>query len=76
LSRISIDVAGAPRRRAQSAAPAIIVLIGRVQAMVSLWRARVRDRRALAQMSERQRADIGVCWSQIADEASRPFWRE
>jgi uncharacterized protein YjiS (DUF1127 family) len=51
-------------------------LIGRVQAMVSLWRARVRDRRALAQMSERQRADIGVCWSQIAHEASKPFWRE
>jgi uncharacterized protein YjiS (DUF1127 family) len=36
----------------------------------------VRYRRALARMSERELADIGICWSEIADEANKPFWRQ
>jgi uncharacterized protein YjiS (DUF1127 family) len=39
------------------------------------WRNRTRYRRALAQMSERELADIGVSWSQIAEQINRPFWR-
>jgi uncharacterized protein YjiS (DUF1127 family) len=42
---------------------------------MSLWRGRVRYRRALARMGERELIDIGVSWSQIAEEASKPFWR-
>jgi uncharacterized protein YjiS (DUF1127 family) len=38
---------------------------------ISRWR----DRHALAAMSERELADIGVSRSQIAEEAGKPFWR-
>ena len=42
---------------------------------LAVWRDRARYRGALARMSERELADIGVSWSQIAEEASKPFWR-
>ncbi len=47
-----------------------------VRATTSRWqRSRALSPRA-RQMSERELADIGVCWSEIADEVSKPFWRE
>jgi uncharacterized protein YjiS (DUF1127 family) len=55
------------------------VLTARVRAFretLALWRRRARYRRALAQMSERELSDIGVCWSQIAEDVNKPFWRE
>ena len=32
-------------------------------------------RRELAARSERELQDMGTCWSSIADEVSKPFWR-
>ena len=56
--------------------PALIARIGEFRTTLAVWRKRVRYRRALAQMGERELADIGVCWSQIAEEVNKPFWRE
>jgi uncharacterized protein YjiS (DUF1127 family) len=44
--------------------------------LARLWRARYRDRRQLAAMSERELQDMGICRADIADEIGRPFWRE
>jgi uncharacterized protein YjiS (DUF1127 family) len=73
LSRIYVDAANSRQGREWYAALALIVRS--VAATISLWRNRMRDRRALAQMSERGLADIGVCRSQIAGELDKPFWR-
>jgi uncharacterized protein YjiS (DUF1127 family) len=55
--------------------PAFAAFLDGAREIISLWRERVRYRRALAQMGERELTDIGVGWSQIAEEASKPFWR-
>jgi uncharacterized protein YjiS (DUF1127 family) len=44
--------------------------------LVATWRERSRVRRQLAAMSDRELHDIGVCRAEVADEISRPFWRE
>ena len=44
--------------------------------LARLWRARYRDRRQLAAMSERELQDIGICRAELADEIGKPFWRE
>jgi uncharacterized protein YjiS (DUF1127 family) len=59
----------------QRLAPTIPAAIVAVRARLALWRERARYRRALARMSERELADIGVGWSEIAAEASKRFWR-
>jgi len=46
------------------------------EVVVSTWRERVRVRRSLASMSERELHDIGTGWSEIAHEVSKPFWRK
>jgi uncharacterized protein YjiS (DUF1127 family) len=74
LSRIYIDVANARQGREWTSALARIVK--RVRRATSRWSDRVRFRRALARMSERELADIGICWSEIAEEVSKPFWRD
>jgi uncharacterized protein YjiS (DUF1127 family) len=43
--------------------------------LVGLWRERRRVRRQLAAMNERELQDIGICWSEIAEEIGKPFWR-
>jgi uncharacterized protein YjiS (DUF1127 family) len=63
------------RRRARFL-PALVTRIRNLHATVTLWHTRVRYRRALAQMSERELADIGVSWPAIADEVNKPFWRQ
>jgi uncharacterized protein YjiS (DUF1127 family) len=40
-----------------------------------LWRDRVRQRRELAQWTDRDLHDVGLSWSDIAHEAEKPFWR-
>ncbi|MBX9819444.1 DUF1127 domain-containing protein [Afipia birgiae] len=40
------------------------------------WRRRIRDRRELGAMSERQLNDMGMSWPEIAFEIEKPFWRE
>jgi uncharacterized protein YjiS (DUF1127 family) len=39
------------------------------------WRERVRQRRELAQWTERELHDVGLSWSDIVNEAEKPFWR-
>jgi uncharacterized protein YjiS (DUF1127 family) len=77
LSRTSTSlhaVAGRGERRPGIGVTLAIVMAS-VRKTLSLWRDRVRHRRALARMSERELTDLGVCWSQIADEVGKPFWR-
>jgi uncharacterized protein YjiS (DUF1127 family) len=50
-------------------------MIGALRPRFAIWRNRARYRRALARMSERELADIGVSWSDIAEEVNKPFWR-
>ena len=40
------------------------------------WRRRLRDRRALAAMSDRSLRDIGITRFDALQEAHKPFWRE
>ena len=40
-----------------------------------IWRDRQRQRRELAQWTDRDLHDVGLAWSDIAREAERPFWR-
>ncbi|MGL4260980.1 MAG: DUF1127 domain-containing protein [Afipia sp.] len=47
-----------------------------VPGIVGMWRKRIRDRRELGAMSERQLNDIGMSWPEIAFEIEKPFWRE
>jgi uncharacterized protein YjiS (DUF1127 family) len=39
------------------------------------WRDRARQRRELAQWTDRDLHDVGLSWSDIAEEAEKPFWR-
>jgi uncharacterized protein YjiS (DUF1127 family) len=40
-----------------------------------IWRERQRQRRELAQWTERDMHDIGISRSDIANEVEKPFWR-
>ena len=71
-------IVDAPRRGGRAPArvmAAVVSALAVLRAERMAWRERVRYRRALAQMSERELADIGVSWSEIANEAAKPFWR-
>ncbi|WP_034461890.1 MULTISPECIES: DUF1127 domain-containing protein [unclassified Afipia] len=46
-----------------------------VLSIVRTWRKRIRDRRELAAMSERQLNDMGMSWAEIAFEIEKPFWQ-
>jgi uncharacterized protein YjiS (DUF1127 family) len=39
------------------------------------WRDRRQQRRELAQWTDRDLHDVGLSWSDIANEAEKPFWR-
>jgi uncharacterized protein YjiS (DUF1127 family) len=43
--------------------------------LLNTWRVRVRDRRALAPMSERSLKDIGITRYDVLNEIRKPFWR-
>lgn len=43
--------------------------------LMHLWRQRVRTRRRLAALDERQLADIGISRSERLAEVGKPFWR-
>lgn len=47
----------------------------RVLQQLRLWQRRVRTRRQLAALDERQLADVGISHSERLDELSKPFWR-
>ena len=40
-----------------------------------VWRERWRQRRELAQWTDRDLHDVGLSWSDIVHEAEKPFWR-
>ena len=42
---------------------------------VHVWLQRYRTRHELAQWTERDLHDVGLSWSDIAQEAEKPFWR-
>lgn len=42
---------------------------------IHVWRDRQRQRRELAQWSDRDLHDVGLSWSDIVHEAEKPFWR-
>ena len=52
-----------------------VTLVRNVLALVRIWPTRVRIRRDLAALSGRELQDMGTCWSSIAHEVSKPFWR-
>jgi uncharacterized protein YjiS (DUF1127 family) len=60
---------------------AVDVLEAPTRGLVVLWRAlhrwqaRAEERAQLAQMTERQRRDIGVGLDDLRAEANKPFWR-
>jgi len=53
----------------------LVVVVRNILQTVQIWRARSRFRRELAALSARELQDMGTCWSSIADEVSKPFWR-
>jgi uncharacterized protein YjiS (DUF1127 family) len=48
----------------------------RIAGTFRLWRRRIRDRRALQQLTYRDMRDIGATPAEIDWEMSQPFWRE
>jgi uncharacterized protein YjiS (DUF1127 family) len=50
-------------------------LIARLSETFHIWRQRQLQRRQLAEMSERDRHDVGLSWSDVVHEAEKPFWR-
>jgi uncharacterized protein YjiS (DUF1127 family) len=50
-------------------------LLKQVSDTLHIWRDRVRQRRELAQWTDRDLHDVGLSWSDIALEVKKPFWR-
>jgi uncharacterized protein YjiS (DUF1127 family) len=50
-------------------------VLARMGSEVGEWRRRLRDRRALAAMSDRSLRDIGITRYDADWEARKPFWR-
>ena len=48
---------------------------GRIAATVRQWRRRVREREALARLSQRELADFGATTADVYRELATPFWR-
>ena len=44
-------------------------------ATIRLWRQRIREREALASLSERELADFGATGADVYRETNLPFWR-
>jgi uncharacterized protein YjiS (DUF1127 family) len=48
----------------------------RVGSLFRLWRRRVRERRALAELTERDLRDLCLTRVDVMNELSKPFWRD
>jgi uncharacterized protein YjiS (DUF1127 family) len=78
-NRLVVGLAGIssiadPPGRLQGALPGLILMI---VAAIGTWAARSRQRRALADLADRNDyllADIGVTREQARREAAKPFW--
>jgi len=62
-----------PRPSQKPAASSFAIVEG-LFALARVWRERQRIRRQLADMSERELQDVGMCRSDIACEVAKPFW--
>ena len=49
--------------------------LARLAETLSLWRRRMRERRALAQLTEHELADFGATSADVYRELNTPFWR-
>ena len=50
-------------------------LLVQLSETLHVWRKRQRQRRELAQWTDRDLHDVGLSWSDIVHEAEKPFWR-
>ncbi len=50
-------------------------LFARAAETLRIWRKRIREKRALAQLDERDLHDFGASSSDVFAELHRPFWR-
>jgi uncharacterized protein YjiS (DUF1127 family) len=50
-------------------------LFAQLSETLHVWRDRQRQRRELAQWTDRDLHDVGLSWSDIVHEAEKPFWR-
>jgi uncharacterized protein YjiS (DUF1127 family) len=50
-------------------------VFARLSETFHIWRKRQLQRRQLAELSERDRHDVGLSWSDVVYEAEKPFWR-
>lgn len=46
-----------------------------VSVLIGDWRRRVRDRESLAQLTLRERLDMGLTRAAVEDEIRKPIWR-
>jgi uncharacterized protein YjiS (DUF1127 family) len=52
-----------------------VSLLARASATLSLWRKRIREKRALERLDDRDLHDFGATRSDVEAELRRPFWR-
>jgi uncharacterized protein YjiS (DUF1127 family) len=63
------------QRQSGILASSLPILARNFLGIMRIWRTRSRSRRELAARNDRELQDMGTCWSSIADEVSKPFWR-
>jgi uncharacterized protein YjiS (DUF1127 family) len=51
-------------------------IVARAVGFVRVWLKRIRERRELAVLSERELRDIGVTPAEVFWETEKPFWRD
>ncbi len=56
-------------------AQAVVAGLRRLWALLSTWRARAVQRRALAALDHRLLRDVGLTPDRAAAESQKPFWR-
>jgi uncharacterized protein YjiS (DUF1127 family) len=50
-------------------------ILAQLSETLHVWRERHWQRRELAQWTDRDMHDVGISWSDIANEVEKPFWR-
>ena len=50
-------------------------LLAQIGETLHIWRDRQRQRRELAQWTDRDIRDVGLSWSDVVREVEKPFWR-
>ena len=65
---VSPRLTAAPVRRLTATA--------QLRALFGVWRRRIRERRALAEFTDRDLRDIGVTRVDVQNELAKPFWRD